>query len=242
MNRISADSTVGELLADRPSRSRIFEALNIDYCCGGGLSLEEACRRRGLDTEQIVGQLEAEQNDQPGQGIEHESMALGELIDHIVRTHHEPLRRELPRLDQITSKVHRVHGGSDPRLGELREAFVTLRDEVLEHIEKEERILFPMIRELEAASELPDFHFGSLANLIRQMKAEHEASEGVIEAMHRVSDGFTPPARACNTYRAMLDGLAALARDMERHIHKENDVLFPRAFRREAELTTKGGV
>ncbi|HUG44578.1 MAG TPA: hemerythrin domain-containing protein, partial [Acidobacteriota bacterium] len=103
------------------------------------------------------------------------------------------------------------------------------------HMLKEERILFPMVRELEASAEAPQFHCGSLAHPIRQMEDEHDAAGAGLEKLRELSDGYSPPEWACNTYRAMLDALANLESDMHLHVHKENNILFPRALQMEAE-------
>ena len=132
-------------------------------------------------------------------------MTLTELVDHIERTHHAYLREELPRLDVMTEKVARVHGDKEPRLRRVREAFVALKAELDRHMMKEERILFPMVRQLEASLSQSEFHCGSVANPIRQMEHEHDQAGEALAIVHNATDGFVPPEWACNTYRAMLD-------------------------------------
>jgi regulator of cell morphogenesis and NO signaling len=229
---IDPQATVGQLVTDRPGRSRVFETLKIDYCCGGKRPLAEACGKRGLDTQAVVELLRKAdaEADHGGAGtVDPVALSLTDLADHIEREHHAYLRRELPRLDRITEKVSHVHGEADPRLAEVRRAFCALRDELTSHMMKEETILFPMIRQLEQADGLPSSRCGSIANPIRQMETEHEHAGGALATMRAATDGFQPPEWACNTYRAMLDGLAHLERDMHQHVHKENNVLFPRA-------------
>ncbi len=242
---IDPATTVGQLVAQRPGRSRFFESIGIDYCCGGKVPLEQAVNSRGLEIEAVTALLEAA--DAKAQGhdavlIDANAMGLAELADHIVQTHHAYLRAELPRLDQITERVYRVHGEHEPRLAEVRGAFRSLRDELTEHMMKEERILFPMIREMAQADGPQQFHCGSIANPINQMEAEHEHAGDALATMRRATDDYQPPEWACNTYRAMLDGLAYLERDMHQHVHKENNVLFPKAIQLEAELQQKAAV
>ncbi|QDV86197.1 hemerythrin domain-containing protein [Stieleria magnilauensis] len=160
-------------------------------------------------------------------------MSLTELADHIETTHHAYLREELPRLDFMTEKVARVHGDKEPRLLKTREAVVALKAELEPHMMKEEKILFPMVRQLEAATERPESHCGSVGNPIRQMEHEHDQAGNALAILNDSTDGYTPPEWACNTYRAMLDSLAQLERDMHQHIHKENNVLFPKAIQLE---------
>lgn len=237
---LDLQTTVGELVKERPARSRVFEQLQIDYCCGGKLPLAEACAKRGLDPQSAIRQLQ-EFDAQAGASdtalVDADAMSLTELADHIEQTHHAYLRAELPRLGAMTQKVFEVHGDADPRLGEVRRAFMGLHQELSSHMMKEEQILFPMIRQLETATNVPAFHCGSIANPIRQMESEHDMAGAALAAMEHATDGYQPPDWACNTYRAMLDGLTQLQRDLHQHIHKENNVLFPKAIRLERELS-----
>ncbi len=240
--QITPEATVGQLVTERPARSRVFEALAIDYCCGGKLPLAAACEKRGLDTRTVIGLLEEADIKSESIGVvDASAMTLKELADHIVQAHHDFLREELPRLDAITEKVFRVHGEHEPRLKNVREAFVELKDEMLSHMAKEEHVLFPMIRKMEETGAAQSCCGGTLAKPIEQMEAEHTHSGDALETMRRATDGYLPPTWACNTYRAMLDGLARLERDMHQHVHKENNVLFPRALQLEAQIMSENG-
>jgi regulator of cell morphogenesis and NO signaling len=134
----------------------------------------------------------------------------------------------------MTEKVSRVHGDKEPRLLQVREAFVALKAELEPHMMKEERILFPIVRQLEASADRPEIHCGSVANPIRQMEHEHDQAGNALAILREATDDFVPPEWACNTYRAMLDSLEKLEADMHQHIHKENNVLFPKAIELEA--------
>ncbi len=236
MTTLGIHETVGEIVTRRPALSRIFENVGIDYCCGGKKSLEEACKEKQLDPNEVLTQLTVAETagkaDAPE--IDAAGMTLTELADHIVKTHHAYLRSELPRLDAMTEKVATVHGEKEPRLPELRNTFVALAQEVSSHMMKEEQILFPMVRTLEASETAPTFHCGSLANPIHQMEREHDQVGSALERHRELTGGFKAPEWACNTYRAMLDALAHLEGDLHQHIHKENNVLFPRALAMEA--------
>lgn len=237
MNTLRSETTVGELVKDRVARARIFEQLNIDYCCGGKLPLAEACAKRGLDPQSVIRRIQesdAQSDPRDVELIDAAALGLVELADHIVETHHAYLRVELPRLDQMTEKVRQVHGDADPRLAEVRRVFMALHQELSSHMVKEERILFPMIRQLVTSTGLPVFHCGSISNPIHQMEVEHQIVGDVLSTMRAATDGYQPPEWACNTYRAMLDGLSQLEWDLHQHIHKENNVLFPRAMELEA--------
>ena len=236
MQTLDAKTTVGNFVRDNPDRARVFESLSIDYCCGGKVPLDQACQKQGLDVTEVLQRLE--QCDQSGFSeplIDADSMTLTELANHIEATHHAYLKEELPRLDFMTEKVARVHGEHEPRLAQTRQAFLALKAELEPHMMKEERILFPIIRQLEQADGPLQFHCGSVANPIRQMEHEHDQAGNALAILSESTDRYMPPDWACNTYRAMLDSLAKLEKDMHQHVHKENNVLFPKAIQMEAQ-------
>jgi regulator of cell morphogenesis and NO signaling len=230
MTDIDFQTTVGELLTARPALARVFEALGIDYCCGGKLSLQKACERNSLDTGTVVSMLLSLRQSAPETSTEDISgFTLIELADHIECTHHAFLRSELPRLEALTKKVATVHNHSDPRLQVVSAVFATMTAELLPHLLKEEQGLFPMIRALESPAELPAFHCGTLAHPVACMEREHDGTGAQLRLLRELTDGYALPRAACNSYRAMLDGLAQVERDLHQHIHKESNVLFPRA-------------
>ncbi len=239
MGTFQISETVGEIVARRPGLSRVFEKAGIDYCCGGKLPLEEACQKKGIDPQAVLASLEAleQSNTQEEPIVDAAAMSLTELVDHIVETHHNFLRSELPRLGKMTARVAAVHGDKDARLVQVNETFRAMAEELTSHMMKEEQILFPMIRALDASETTPEFHCGSASNPIRQMESEHDDAGSALETLRRITDSYTPPDWACNTYRAMLDGLANLETDLHQHIHKENNVLFPRTIEMESDRT-----
>lgn len=217
---LAPTTTVGELAATHPSSTRVLFRRGIDFCCGGGKTLEEACRRRGLDLQEVLGeiQLELERGEAPAAWTER---SQAELIQHIIARYHEPLREELHRLHGMALKVLRVHGEKDPeRLSQLAETFSTLKDELLPHLDKEERILFPWI-----LSGRPVPQGGPL----ERMMFEHEQAGQLLERLRELTDSYAVPPGACNTWRALWNGLETLDRELREHIHLENNILFPRA-------------
>jgi regulator of cell morphogenesis and NO signaling len=241
MSTLTLDKTVGQLVMEHPHRSRIFERLGIDYCCGGKHSLKDACQRLNLDPSAVLRELETA--DAAG-SIEEETdwsiASISELVDHIITMHHGYLREALPRLAHLVTKVATVHGEAHPELQKLRQVYNAFQSELGQHMEKEERVLFPLCRELETARELPEFHCGSVNRPILRMMVEHQDAGDALAEMRALTSDFTPPPDACNTYRAMLAGLAELERDMHQHVHKENNILFPRASAAEAALGGSG--
>lgn len=233
MSSISTEMTVGTLVAEKPALSRVFEALKIDYCCAGKQPLSDACAKRGLDPREVVRQLEAAAL-VPGDAPDCLHMTLTELADHIEATHHAYLRRELPRLTAMIAKVASVHGESHAWMYEVKSVFAGLVAEMEAHMMKEEQILFPMIRALDRGERNAASHCGSIANPIRVMEHEHENAGAAVATIRELSQDFTPPEGACNTFRAMLDGLQELEQDLHRHVHKENSILFPRSLAAES--------
>jgi regulator of cell morphogenesis and NO signaling len=238
MSPISVDTTVGELVTERPGRARVFERFGINYCCGGGRSLAAACAGVGLDPEAMRRELESIGYGGEA-GPDWSQASISELVDHIVETHHGYLRAELPRLSFLVEKVAGAHGGRHPELLELREAFGGLRAELESHTAKEEQVLFPACKELEGADGRPDFRFGSVRNPIGAMIREHVDAGDGLRRVRRLARDYVVPEDACNTYRAMLDGLAELERDTHYHVYKENSLLFPKAVAAEDALTVR---
>lgn len=236
---LSTEMTVSDLVVERPGRSRVFEGLDIDYCCGGGVPLAEACAGAGLDLEEVIAELERLEDEQDGDESGLARMGMSELVDHIEETHHVYLREELPRLSFLVDKVANVHGGAHPELLELREVFEGLRAELEEHTAKEERMLFPACKELEGAKESPTFRFGTVKNPIAAMMREHVDAGDGLGRIRELTRRYAVPEDACNTFRVMLDGLEELERDTHYHIFKENSILFPRAAAAETVLLEK---
>lgn len=228
---IAPTEPVGALVCAHPALARVFESLGIDYCCGGRRTLADACREAGRALPAVQAALEdalACPSDDAA-ACHPSTLTLTALADHIEATHHAYLRSELPRLAVLTQKVAMVHGPHDARLAQVAATFSELSEEMTSHMLKEERILFPMVRALEASTTVPAFHCGSLANPIRQMEAEHDFVGGALATLRQLTDGFRAPDWACPTYRTMLDALQQLERDTHQHVHKENNILFPRA-------------
>lgn len=234
MNTSILDRTVGDLVAERPSRAKVFERLGVDYCCKGNVALSEACAAKGADASAIAAELEGPPAGESGGPDAPWRQSVDALVEHIVSKHHAYLREALPRMEWITSKVAKVHGPHDPRLVELAAAFQAFSKETGEHLDKEEMILFPFCKVL-ARGQLPPFP-PTVTMPIRTMMREHEGHGAALEAFRSLTDGFAVPEGACNTWRAMLDGLQELELDMHTHIHLENTVLFPWAERLEAAL------
>jgi regulator of cell morphogenesis and NO signaling len=232
MSPVAKDAHVADLVLEQPGRARIFERLGIDYCCGGRVTLEAACADRGLDLETVLGALVETPPDDDGEPDWTEA-SVRDLCAHIVDRHHAYLREELPPLRQLVDKVARAHGGSHPDLIDVRGTFVAAADELEQHMLREEHVLFPACVALEDGT-ADGFPFGSVENPIRMMVHEHEEVAAALARLRELTRAYEPPVDACNSYRAMLDRLSTLETDTHLHVHKENNILFPRAAALEA--------
>ncbi|HVZ66249.1 MAG TPA: iron-sulfur cluster repair di-iron protein [Lacunisphaera sp.] len=228
---ITIETTVADIVRAVPGRSRLLDRLGIDYCCGGKKSLADACRRQGLDPATVVtllNALDATAADDDGNGINPDTLTLAGLCDHIERVHHDYLRQELPRIEFMTRKVAAVHGDHEPRLLEVREVFVRFATAMAAHTDEEEKLVFPAIRRIESAGRAANAA-AQLQATLEKLEAEHDRAGAALERFHALTDDFTPPEWACNTFRALYAALRDLDRETHRHVHKENNVLFPRA-------------
>lgn len=237
MSTATLNRTVAELVVERPARARVFERFGIDYCCGGKRPLIEACRAKDVSPDQVIAGLESADAEPVADDVDWSKATLTSLADHIQETHHAYLKQELPRLAFLTKKVAAVHGSHRPELVKLHQVFDAFRADLEQHMAKEEQVLFPIIRRLERGE--TGFHCGSVQNPIRVMVAEHDDAGHAMEQFRQLTNNYTPPADACNTYRAMFDALRELEADMHQHVHKENNILFPRAAEAEARLETR---
>jgi regulator of cell morphogenesis and NO signaling len=218
---LTPEMKVGQLAAEYPLATRVFARHQIDYCCGGGRPLAEVCRTKGLDPARVLTEIEQEIAPADRDVQRWIDAPLGALIDHILTDYHRPLYEELPRLEAMVQKVARVHGDKEPvRLPELLSVFTSLKAELEDHFTKEEAVLFPMINRGEG---------GGAQGPVAVMLREHDDAGDALRRIRELTDDYTPPEGACNTWRALWYGLAALETSLHEHIHLENNILFPRA-------------
>lgn len=236
MQQSELDVTIGSLVTERISRSRVFERYGLDYCCGGKVALGEACKKKGLDCQEVLTALrESDVNEKGVDSTDWRAASLTELANHIEATHHAYLNGELPRLSQLMEKVVNAHSKRYPDLVKVAETLEALREELTQHMAKEEQILFPLIRQIDSNGPI-DFHCGSVVNPIGVMEHEHNNAGQALDRLRSLTQDYQVPDKACNTYRALLAGLAELELDLHQHIHKENNILFSRAIALEQEL------
>jgi regulator of cell morphogenesis and NO signaling len=226
--------TVREYALEIPSATRIFEKLGIDYCCGGGTSLADACAKAGVTVDEVLDSLKTtEPSEKTFAGGEWRTASPAELIAHIVAKHHTFTREELVRLEALLTKVCGVHGQNHPELFHIQNQFQELRRDLEPHMQREEQVLFPYIIRMEETIEekqpLPVAPFGTVRNPVRVMMAEHDAAGEILRTMREASSDYTAPADACISFQTLYGALTALEADLHQHIHLENNILFPRA-------------
>ena len=237
MKQLNTKVLVSDLVAQRPSRSRLFEQLGIEYCCGGKRPLDEVCNEKGLDARTLLDTLFAAESG--GSGGEDERnwthASIQELIQNITDVHHAYLRQELPRLSALADHVAESHGEREPRLLLLRECLTELREELEPHLDREEAELFRAILNLMSApvaakAENPASAAKARSLLhaaLESLEGEHRQTAEKLQRIRALSDRFEAPDWACNSFRAFYDGLHELETNIHEHVHKENNILFP---------------
>ena len=228
---ITPDWTIAKIATDAPATIRIFQEHEIDYCCGGKVALKEVCAARGMDLDAILADLRAAASP-AAPAPTWDGASLAALVEHIQARYHEPLRKELPRLDAMLDKVVSRHGGHLPAvLLPLQQTFKQLQQDLLAHMAKEDRVLFPFIVALEAGGPLPVSDPKWIESPIAVMEADHQDAGAALARIRETTAGFAPPDWACPTFRGLYDGLAQFENDMHLHVHLENNILFPQARR-----------
>jgi regulator of cell morphogenesis and NO signaling len=237
MGTIDTQRSLGALVSARPGLARELERRGLDYCCGGDRTLEAACSSAGLDPVVVARELSAlSPVDAPPSWA---AMGIADLVDHIEEVHHRSLRDELPRITALLDKVVGAHGARHPELGDVSATFAELRADLEPHLAKEERVLFPAIRELATADAPVASPFGSVRNPISVMLAEHDRAGELLERLRALTDGYRAPSDGCASYRACYAALADVEADTHLHVHKENNVLFPAVVRREEQVARR---
>lgn len=238
MNTIE-ERTIGQTVADDYRTAQVFRSFGLDFCCGGNKTIEEACERKGVNAAEVQSALDLI-GTEIDQELEYNSWPLNFLIDYIVNTHHWFVRMKVPEIEFYANKVARVHGDRNPELEEIRDLFLVLKEEILDHLDKEEQMLFPYINELTKADREGTGLAGeSVADPVSRMESEHEAAGEIMETIRNLSHKFTPPKDACASYRVLFQNLEGFQQDLHKHVHLENNILFPKALRLERKLNDR---
>jgi len=234
------DKTVAEIVTENIKTADIFKKNGIDFCCGGNVKVQEICKKKGVDFSVIKEELK-DINKESSNSHDFNSWDLDFLADYILNTHHKYVVEANDLIIQYSDKVASVHGHHYKEVVEINKLFHALANELKMHMHKEEMMLFPFIKQIAAAKKdgttLPQSPFGTIQNPINMMEAEHDDAGDIIKRINELTNNFTPPAEACNTFRALYAKLEEYQNDLFQHIHLENNILFPKAIQLEKELS-----
>lgn len=218
---ITSESPVGEIAVAYPLTTRVFARHGIDFCCAGGRPIGVVCADEGIETSAMLAEIQKEIDSTSDHGQRMDGLNQSDLVDHIVKTYHVPLYEELPRLEMMARKVCDVHREKDPiRLPQLVATLVRFNDDLIQHMYKEEQVLFPMIKAGRGQM---------AADPIAVMHHDHEGAGEDLRKLRELTDDYVVPPMACNTWRALWHGLKALEEDLHAHVHLEENILYPRA-------------
>jgi len=225
------NKTVADVVSENIKTAHVFKKYGIDFCCGGGITIDKACEKKNLDYSQLKEEL-LKVDDAP-KAYNYNSWKLDFLIDHILNIHHAYVEESIPLILQYSNRVAEVHGHHYTEVLKINTLFNEAANELASHMKKEENILFPYIKSLlqtEIAKEpLNSPSFGSINNPITMMEMEHEAVGDIFKEIARLTNNYTPPEDACNTFRALYAKLDEFEQDLHQHIHLENNILHPKS-------------
>jgi regulator of cell morphogenesis and NO signaling len=228
------DETLGQLAAKDLRKAEVFKKYGLDFCCGGKKTVKEACAEKGLDVTKIEQELQqADKLPSPRAELPYNEWGLDFLADYIVNTHHRYIRKTLPDIVTYAAKVAQVHADNHPELIRINQLVEEVNSELTAHMMKEERVLFPYIKELVAADTntqtVHASHFGTVQNPINMMEMEHELVGRNLDEIRKISKNYFIPEDACASYRLLYKMLDEFEEDLHIHIHLENNILFPKA-------------
>jgi regulator of cell morphogenesis and NO signaling len=229
---ITESKTVAEIVTENIKTAHVFKKYGIDFCCGGGITIEKACTKKGVDYTILEKELTAI-DDVVNKAYDYDKWDLNFLIDHIINVHHKYVEESIPLLLEYSNKVAKVHGHHYVEVVEINSLLQEVANELSAHMKKEELILFPFIKLLvksnKEGTDSPLPPFGTINNPISMMEHEHETVGEIFKTINRLSNNYTPPEEACNTFRALYAKLEEFEKDLHQHIHLENNILFPKA-------------
>ena len=235
--------TIGEYVAKDFRTAALFSKYGIDFCCNGNRSIEEACQKKAVTADVLLQEIETVLSSKSDSGIDYNAWPIDLLADYIEKTHHRYVSEKTPILLQFLDKLSRVHGAKHPELLLINELFKGCAGELAQHMKKEELILFPFIKKMVHATlsdeliELP--HFETIQNPIAMMMHEHDAEGVRFRKIAELTNNYTLPADGCNTYKVTFAMLEEFEQDLHKHIHLENNILFPKAAKLEKDFTAQ---
>ena len=237
---VRKNQIIGELVAQDYRAASVFQKYGIDFCCQGNRTINDACTAKEIDADTVLNDLKAIDNASNSAGIDFKSWPLDLLSDYIEKTHHRYVEDKSPELMAYLDKICEVHGKNYTELYEIKELMQQTVGNLAQHMKKEELILFPFIRKMEKSKRTGELlqkpGFGSIQNPINEMESEHSAEGDRLRDIATLSNNYTPPEGACNTYQVAFAMLKEFQDDLHLHIHLENNILFPKSILLEKQL------
>lgn len=237
-------STLKSIVTEDFRAAAVFEKYSLDFCCGGGITIDEACSKKNIDPRPVYEELGNLDANPKGDTPHFSAWPADELITYIVNVHHRYVREAIPPLLAHTQKVAAVHGERHPEVVAIAQHFETVAKDMMAHMMKEEHVLFPYIAQLvkvkRGGEVLGNPPFGTVQNPIRMMEAEHQAAGDELAEVRMLTNNYVPPEDACMTYRVSFKELQQFEEDLHRHVHLENNILFPKAMEIEEVLANPG--
>ena len=225
------EKTIADIVTADIRTASIFKRHGIDFCCGGGKILSDVCKEKKIRVSKITNDIEKLNSTKNEKN--YNKMSVNALIKHIIETHHKYVKEKIPTIKDFAKKVSKVHGKNYPETNLIYHLFLRLSDELLDHMNKEEEILFPKIKILidKTYSKSVFFSYGTILNPIKMMEMEHESAKKVLKEIEELSNKYNSPPSACNTYKALYNSLKEFQDDLHIHIHLENNILFPKVLK-----------
>ncbi len=225
------EKTIADIVTADIRTASIFKRHGIDFCCGGGKILSDVCKEKKIRVSKITNEIQ--KLNSINKEKNYNKMSVNALIKHIIETHHKYVKEKIPTIKDFAKKVSKVHGKNYPETNLIYHLFLRLSDELLDHMNKEEEILFPKIKILvdKTYSKSVFFSYGTISNPIKMMEMEHESAKKVLKEIEELSNKYNSPPSACNTYKALYNSLKEFQDDLHIHIHLENNILFPKVMK-----------
>ena len=225
------EKTIADIVTADIRTASIFKRHGIDFCCGGGKILSDVCKEKKIRVSKITNEIQ--KLNSINKEKNYNKMSVNALIKHIIETHHKYVKEKIPTIKDFAKKVSKVYGKNYPETNLIYHLFLRLSDELLDHINKEEEILFSKIKILvdKTYSKSVFFSYGTISNPIKMMEMEHESAKKVLKEIEELSNKYNSPPSACNTYKALYNSLKEFQDDLHIHIHLENNILFPKVMK-----------
>jgi len=230
---VLASKTLAQIVTNNHKAASIFEKHHLDFCCKGKRTLEQACSESDIKIEEVIEQLE-KAGDTNDLKTNYNELSLAQLSEHIVSTHHNYVKNEMPALHGYLQKVASKHGDRHPEMNKVFQIFVAVKEEMEFHMQKEEMVLFPRIKDIEnqiQEGKKVVVSSSYLQSPINMMEQEHDHAGSMLAEIRNLTNNYNPPADACTTYQLSFASLQAFELDLHRHVHLENNILFPKALK-----------